>query len=140
MTVLLHRLTHGPPYDVFDRTNRGVFAGCKALADRLPSLRPRLHVFGHIHEAHGAHIHKWSPDSLSTPSVQFEMPNTEDNVVSPVPVPEAETTTPHTDEETDHTVFVNAANWPSGPRAYAPGRNWLFGGPGFRAVIIDMKD
>ncbi|KAE9402854.1 Metallo-dependent phosphatase [Gymnopus androsaceus JB14] len=53
-------LTHGPPRNIFDRTTRRDFPGCRALSDALPRLRPRLHVFGHIHEAHGAHVHSWS--------------------------------------------------------------------------------
>ncbi|OCH93804.1 Metallo-dependent phosphatase [Obba rivulosa] len=50
-------LTHTPPHGICDVTRKGVPAGCKALAKRMQSkdLRQcRLHVFGHIHEAHGA--------------------------------------------------------------------------------------
>jgi Icc-related predicted phosphoesterase len=35
-------------------------AGCEELTGRLPSLRPRLHVFGHIHEGHGAVVREWN--------------------------------------------------------------------------------
>ena len=50
-------LTHTPPYDVLDKTRRGKNAGCDVLAARLEQLHAcRLHVFGHIHEAHGASI------------------------------------------------------------------------------------
>ncbi|EAU81296.2 hypothetical protein CC1G_07226 [Coprinopsis cinerea okayama7 len=54
-------LTHGPPAGVFDYTAGGDLAGCPVLTSHLSSgrLRPRLHVFGHIHEAHGACIHSW---------------------------------------------------------------------------------
>ena len=45
------------------------------------------------------------------------------------------------------TVFVNAANWPSGRhswRATTVGdhgkRKVPFGGPGFQAVVVDLKD
>ncbi len=46
-------VTHGPPAGFLDRTNRGVHAGCADLLARVFQVRPRLHVFGHIHEAAG---------------------------------------------------------------------------------------
>jgi predicted phosphodiesterase len=48
-------VTHGPPMGVLDKTLRGEPVGCEALRDRVAQLRPRLHVFGHIHEAYGVH-------------------------------------------------------------------------------------
>jgi predicted phosphohydrolase len=46
-------VTHGPPEGILDRTNRGDSAGCRDLLNRVYEVRPRLHVFGHIHEAAG---------------------------------------------------------------------------------------
>jgi predicted phosphohydrolase len=46
-------ITHTPPQGVLDSTVRGVAAGCAELAAALPRIRPRLHLFGHIHEAYG---------------------------------------------------------------------------------------
>ena len=46
-------VTHGPPAGILDRTSRGIVAGCKDLFDRVWEVRPRLHVFGHIHESAG---------------------------------------------------------------------------------------
>ena len=46
-------ITHGPPEGILDRTKRGALAGCRDLLDRVRVVRPRLHVFGHIHEAAG---------------------------------------------------------------------------------------
>lgn len=48
-------VTHGPPHRVLDRTTRGALAGCEVLWRRLTEMPapPRLHVFGHIHEAAG---------------------------------------------------------------------------------------
>jgi predicted phosphohydrolase len=46
-------ITHGPPEGILDRTNRGDDVGCRDLFDRVFEVRPRLHVFGHIHEAAG---------------------------------------------------------------------------------------
>lgn len=46
-------VTHGPPNGVLDRLPRGEHVGCEELAKRLEMLKPRLHVFGHIHCGHG---------------------------------------------------------------------------------------
>jgi Icc-related predicted phosphoesterase len=46
-------VTHGPPFGVLDYTATGERVGCEDLSLRLAELRPRLHVFGHIHESYG---------------------------------------------------------------------------------------
>ena len=54
-------VTHGPRHGVRDRVAGGVadgasaLVGCEVLGRRLDAMRrpPRLHVFGHIHEAAG---------------------------------------------------------------------------------------
>ena len=46
-------VTHGPPHGVLDRTLSGEAVGCEELTLALACVRPRLHVFGHIHEACG---------------------------------------------------------------------------------------
>lgn len=46
-------MTHGPPQGILDRTSRGDHAGCADLLAELRRVRPRLHVFGHIHEGYG---------------------------------------------------------------------------------------
>jgi Icc-related predicted phosphoesterase len=46
-------ITHGPPQGHGDLTSRGERAGCQDLLDALRRIRPRLHVFGHIHEGAG---------------------------------------------------------------------------------------
>jgi hypothetical protein len=52
-------LTHTPGYGVLDMTKRGTNAGCQVLSTTLEDLRHcRMHVFGHIHEGHGAIIHE----------------------------------------------------------------------------------
>jgi Icc-related predicted phosphoesterase len=50
-------VTHGPPMGILDRTAAGEHVGCEELRARLAAMKapPRLHVFGHIHEAHGIH-------------------------------------------------------------------------------------
>ena len=54
-------ITHGPPHGILDKTARGDLAGCEELTEALARIKPRIHAFGHIHEAYG----KWeTPDTL----------------------------------------------------------------------------
>jgi predicted phosphohydrolase len=46
-------VTHGPPAGHGDRTLGGTAVGCADLLDAVRRIRPRLHVFGHIHEGYG---------------------------------------------------------------------------------------
>lgn len=47
-------ITHGPAYGLRDMTTAPEHAGSSTLRYELDErLRPELHVFGHIHEAHG---------------------------------------------------------------------------------------
>jgi predicted phosphohydrolase len=46
-------VTHGPPAGIGDRVSSGESVGCHDLARELRRVRPRLHLFGHIHEAYG---------------------------------------------------------------------------------------
>jgi len=46
-------ITHGPPEGILDRTIRGEVVGCRDLLARVHEVKPKLHVFGHIHEAAG---------------------------------------------------------------------------------------
>jgi Icc-related predicted phosphoesterase len=46
-------INHSPPFGILDYAILGCHAGCEALRDRLTNLRPKLCVFGHIHENYG---------------------------------------------------------------------------------------
>jgi len=46
-------VTHGPPMGILDLTSRGEHVGCADLLDRVADLQPKVHAFGHIHEASG---------------------------------------------------------------------------------------
>jgi predicted phosphohydrolase len=46
-------VTHGPPLGIGDVTCSGDAVGCGDLKRELNRVRPRLHVFGHIHEGCG---------------------------------------------------------------------------------------
>jgi hypothetical protein len=106
-------LTHGPPSSILDLVNRDrTRVGCRVLMQRVSEIQPALHVFGHIHEAHGAEIREWEDDTDYLPE---ELENQE---VQP---------------QQKTTVFVNAANMPMG-------RARQVGGPGFQPVIVDLRE
>lgn len=44
---------HGPPAGLGDRTSRGEAAGSNAALELIDRVRPKLVVYGHIHEARG---------------------------------------------------------------------------------------
>jgi Icc-related predicted phosphoesterase len=47
-------ITHGPPMYILDYTLRDMInVGCLALYNKVIQIKPKLHVFGHIHEGYG---------------------------------------------------------------------------------------
>ena len=64
-------ITHGPPHGHLDMTYNGHRAGCPHLLNALNRVRPRLHCFGHIHEAWGAEIVKWGVGSKASVGGRF---------------------------------------------------------------------
>lgn len=62
-------ITHGPPYGHGDlapawRTGFARHVGCVELLKRLLSVRPRLHIFGHIHDGYGITISDEIPGTI----------------------------------------------------------------------------
>ncbi len=50
-------ITHGPPYGHLDTVRQKTYSlGCKQLLKRVMEIKPKLHVFGHIHGGYGT---KW---------------------------------------------------------------------------------
>lgn len=55
-------VTHGPPYGILDQCpdhldqSRMVNVGCEELLKAVQRIKPRLHIFGHIHEAYGIQV------------------------------------------------------------------------------------
>ena len=52
-------ITHGPPYsilDQIDKRNCPEHLGCHDLYDRVKIVKPKLHVFGHIHGSAGQEV------------------------------------------------------------------------------------
>ena len=46
-------ITHGPAFGILDQTQEGRHVGCDDLLLKIKEIKPKIHVFGHIHEAHG---------------------------------------------------------------------------------------
>jgi len=50
-------VTHGPPYGILDLVDGEKVwqqhVGCQNLMDTILKIKPKLHVFGHIHEGYG---------------------------------------------------------------------------------------
>ena len=46
-------ITHGPPYNILDKTTQGTLTGCPYLLEKINETKPKYHIFGHIHEAYG---------------------------------------------------------------------------------------
>jgi predicted phosphodiesterase len=56
-------MTHGPPKGVLDLAGIDkVKAGCDDLFGAVYRSRPKIHCFGHIHEAWGAYLAKWKDE------------------------------------------------------------------------------
>jgi len=53
-------ITHGPPAGLGDRSSVGGRQGCADLLARVKKIRPRVHLYGHIHEDGGV----WNEETL----------------------------------------------------------------------------
>lgn len=71
-------ITHCPPFGILDETPGGERAGCEELRKTVESIRPRLHVFGHIHHGYG---------KLNESSVEFANASICDEEYAPVNAP-----------------------------------------------------
>lgn len=47
-------ITHGPPFGILDETVYGKRTGCEELLLRIHQVKPKYHIFGHIHESYGS--------------------------------------------------------------------------------------
>ncbi|KAJ5455385.1 hypothetical protein N7475_010506 [Penicillium sp. IBT 31633x] len=52
-------LTHGPPAGILDQVPPDLNVGCEYLLRAARRARPRVHLFGHIHEGWGAQRGAW---------------------------------------------------------------------------------
>ena len=67
-------VTHGPPFGVLDRVQTGVLAGSQALLEAAARVRPRVHVFGHIHECRGQRGRSYNVAVLDERYEPYDMP------------------------------------------------------------------
>lgn len=65
-------VTHGPPASVLDTVVHGASVGCEALYTAVRRARPRMHVFGHIHEGYGALRGSWKENILERTRVECD--------------------------------------------------------------------
>lgn len=50
-------ITHGPPYGILDKNDMGGHCGCREMLKTIQErVRPRVHIFGHIHEGYGSYF------------------------------------------------------------------------------------
>lgn len=76
-------VTHGPPHGIldevieeyFDNSKKKVNAGCPVLLNKVKEIKPKYHVFGHIHEGYGV---------LETPDTVFVNAASLDETYKPV--------------------------------------------------------
>lgn len=71
-------ITHGPPLGIMDLTSTSQFVGCRTLKNKIDAVKPRLHVFGHIHECGGV---------LDTPTTKFVNASMVDASMKPTRAP-----------------------------------------------------
>ena len=50
-------ITHGPPFGVLDSPYKGDHSGSHALRIAVDRIKPKVHVFGHIHGDYGNEVH-----------------------------------------------------------------------------------
>lgn len=62
-------ITHTPPKSHCDECGTKRAIGCESLLQRLSSVRPSLHVCGHVHEGRGVDRVQWD---LASPEARFE--------------------------------------------------------------------
>lgn len=58
-------VTHCPPAGILDKTLNGEEVGCADLSDRVKIIKPKVHIFGHIHESYGTLIKNYENGSTT---------------------------------------------------------------------------
>lgn len=49
-------MTHGAPYGILDKVWDGENVGSKILTHTVEQVKPKIHIFGHIHESYGTYV------------------------------------------------------------------------------------
>lgn len=69
-------ITHGPPKGILDKTISGESVGCEDLYNTILEVKPKVHVYGHIHEAYGEESrHGVRFINASVLNVEYQMVN-----------------------------------------------------------------
>jgi Icc-related predicted phosphoesterase len=72
-------VSHAPAFGILDDTRLHIVGGgdghlgCAALRSRLEEAPPRVHLHGHIHEAHGIHMGRWLTVNAATTGYAIEV-------------------------------------------------------------------
>ena len=70
-------VTHGPPKGILDSVMMGgpyiKHAGCNYLLEAVQRVKPKVHCYGHIHEAWGAKLLTWKQNPTLYPTVDLEV-------------------------------------------------------------------
>ena len=62
-------ITHGPPYDIMDKCPNPV--GCVELRKKILEIKPKFHIFGHIHEGAGHLLHDYMDPEITDLDTMF---------------------------------------------------------------------
>jgi len=81
-------ITHGPPWGILDKTvqfpsSNLDHCGCSDLKEAVKRIKPKLHVFGHIHFSYGEDADQWGLDGPITKYVNASHMNEEYEPVNP---------------------------------------------------------
>ena len=73
-------ITHGPAYGILDQVDREngdkEHTGCPSLLEKIQEIKPKFHVFGHIHEDYGrVEIGSVSHCNVSTMNKYYQICN-----------------------------------------------------------------
>ncbi len=60
-------ITHGPPFKLRDVTVNSEHVGCRELRKAVQRVKPKLHVFGHIHESYS--VEEWNGTFFANASI-----------------------------------------------------------------------
>lgn len=74
-------ITHSPPLGVLDYTSSKTRAGSPSLFAAVAQAKPKIHCFGHIHEAWGAKVVAWRENLSESPSHFTDIDNDRSNLV-----------------------------------------------------------
>lgn len=64
-------ITHSPPHGVLDYTGSKTRVGSPSLFAAIAQAKPKMHCFGHIHEAWGAKVVGWRPTDTNNTESDF---------------------------------------------------------------------